>query len=204
MLSAVAPPDQAPIELRISFAPAANWPRVQVELANISTTPVWLVAPGDGSDAGWRTPIIEWFLVPLDADAAAAIEAAKSNPPGRCGNMNPIMLADIFTLKPSERRSLTNWVQPRLPGRGAYRLSLRYRNVPSMPWHGEIKDRFDALAMERIKASLPVDVTSNHIDVYFGGYSEDDSGNLTPIIWKTWRSADLGPALPSDVIAPVR
>ena len=36
--------------------------RWQVSIVNRGTEPVTLVHPGDGSDCGWRTPIIEWVI----------------------------------------------------------------------------------------------------------------------------------------------
>src|SRR5258708_7501230 len=83
-----------------------QYPRFTVEIVNRSGREITLVRPGDGSDCGWRTPVVLW-----------AVEGIKPGRLARCGNVNPLRPDEVFTLKPGQRASLGGWVGlPQLPG----------------------------------------------------------------------------------------
>jgi hypothetical protein len=68
-------------------------PELTVTIVNRGDQEVMLVEPGDGSDCGWQTPLIEWsrrrwFRGP------------------RCGNTNGLKPEEVFVLKPGESRQL--------------------------------------------------------------------------------------------------
>src|SRR5262245_43765851 len=81
-------------------------PDLSVTVVNHGGQEVILVEPGDGSDWGWRTPVIEWS------------SSTWFRGP-RCGNVNALKPEDVFTLKPGESRRLGGWVGvPQLRGHG--------------------------------------------------------------------------------------
>src|SRR5215203_52009 len=53
-------------------------PKFMIEVVNRHNRDVTLVKPGDGSEAGWRTPVVKWLL-----------EDCKPIGVARCGNVNP-------------------------------------------------------------------------------------------------------------------
>ncbi|MEB2311941.1 MAG: hypothetical protein OZ928_08820 [Polyangiaceae bacterium] len=112
--------------------------RFSLVLQNRGASELRLVVPGDGSEAGWRTPALAW--------TATSGGRPVSVEPARCGLMNPIDEQEIFSLSPGAERRLTEWVTaPQLPG-GDYELRLRYRNDP-----GLIDSRVTATAEVRRK-----------------------------------------------------
>jgi hypothetical protein len=99
--------------------------RFTLALKNNGRSAVRLVLPGDGSEVGWRTPVLAW----------AATSGGKPVAPvnrGRCGNMNRIERSEIFTLAPGASREIPEWVpSPEFPS-GTYDLRLTYRNDPGL------------------------------------------------------------------------
>ncbi|HEY8078951.1 MAG TPA: hypothetical protein VIF62_32690, partial [Labilithrix sp.] len=80
--------------------------------------------PGDGSEVGWRTPIVTWDVRTLDGKK---VELEQ----GRCGNMNAIHDDEIFALRPGEKRALGDWLgAPPVPP-GEYVVRVVYENDPS-------------------------------------------------------------------------
>src|SRR5262249_657707 len=70
----------------------AQYPRSSAEVVNRPGREITLVKPGDGSDCGWRTPVITW-----------TVEGVKPRGVLRCGNVNPLRPNEVFTLKPGQR-----------------------------------------------------------------------------------------------------
>jgi len=60
-------------------------PQVTATLVNRGKREVTLVEPGDGSDCGWRTPLVEW-------------SRRRRDNGGRCGNINALKEEEVFTL----------------------------------------------------------------------------------------------------------
>src|SRR5262245_38101006 len=84
-----------------------QYPRFSVEVVNRSGREITLVKPGDGSDCGWRTPIVTWTVEGVQPRGLAR----------KCGNVNPLRPDEVFTLKPGQRASLGPWTgMPQLPG----------------------------------------------------------------------------------------
>lgn len=133
-------------------------------IKNLGTDPVTLVAPGDGSIAGWRTPTLHWSFLPSDSwDSHSAATALGIN--GRCGNINSLEPEEVFQLAPGEEKELASWllftdnVKP-----GNYRVRLYYNNIPDMEWEG-LTMGHDPKAMQRVKNSTPVSLLSNEVEV---------------------------------------
>jgi hypothetical protein len=140
--------------------------QLTAHIRNDGNTPVTLVQPGDGSNCGWRTPIVGWSVLPADST-----ESHPANPPlckgGRCGNVNALKPDEIFTLQPGESRELSGWLGP-LPidADGAYRVHLYYTNDPDIKWSGLPLSPHDPAAMRRLKDSTPVQLISNELKLH--------------------------------------
>jgi len=133
-------------------------------IKNLGTRPVTLVAPGDGSVAGWRTPILHWSFLPSDSWESHPAPAAGAG--GRCGNINSLEPKEVFQLAPGEEKELAWWhlftgdVEP-----GNYRVRLYYDNIPDIKWRGIVLPQHDVEAMQRVKNSTPVSLVSNEVEV---------------------------------------
>lgn len=127
------------------------------ELVNAGSDAVTLVLPGDGSESGWRTPIVRW-----------EVTRKGYTPPQmlRCGNVNSLMPGEVFDLPPGGVRRLENWI-PSILGvkSGTYRLRLIYINDPTLEWQGLPDVDHDFVEMGRVKRSTPCRVESNEISV---------------------------------------
>jgi len=128
-------------------------PRFTATLVNRGKNEVTLVEPGDGSDYGWRTPLVEWSRRRRDEGI-------------RCGNINSLKEDEVFTLRPGESRVLTDWIgQPYRSGPARYRVSLRYKNEPNREWYGVPLGDHDAKAIERVQRSTPISTVSNAVEI---------------------------------------
>jgi hypothetical protein len=132
---------------------AGESPRFTAILVNEGKNEVLLVEPGDGSDCGWRTPLVAWSL-------------RQSRNGGRCGNINALKPEEVFTLAPGASHELKGWIgQPYLPRPGRYRVALRYSNEPQREWSGVPLDEHDPKAWEALRRSTPVTAVSNTAEV---------------------------------------
>lgn len=111
--------------LRAELSPGAPNMGSQLTLINEGARPVKLVVPGDGSEAGWRTPVLSWV-------AKKNGKPVKERGGGRCGMMNPIKEDEVFTLAPGERRTISEWVGRPDVDPGTYEVELRYTNDPTL------------------------------------------------------------------------
>jgi hypothetical protein len=133
-----------------------------VTITNRGPTPVTLVQPGDGSECGWRTPIIGWSILPANEDKA-------THPDGmpklvglvRCGNRNPLSPKELFVLRPGETKALNEWVGLFSPLEGKQRLVFYYQNDPAVKWKGLSGD--DPTVLARVKDTFPCLLKSNEI-----------------------------------------
>jgi hypothetical protein len=131
-------------------------PKISVELTNKGTAPITIVLPGDGSECGWRTPILTW---------TPAIKMG-----GRCGNINPLQSNEVVTLLPGKSVVLGAWVAaPALATPGKHKLTLTYENKPGLAWKGLALGKHDPAAMAKVKASTPLKVVSNTVEVEVQG-----------------------------------
>jgi len=128
-------------------------PSLTATLVNRGQLAVTLVEPGDGSNRGWRTPVVEW---------------SKSGwfGGGYCGNINAVKMEEVFTLQPGQSRQLCDWVGvPHVSGPGSYLVAVRYSNRPDQPWVGLPLEAHDPAAMEAISGSTPVSIVSNTVEI---------------------------------------
>lgn len=199
-LSAPAPQNPEPkkkvtLELRLKAVAAkvkspqdARWEAV---LVNRGKAAVTLVQPGDGSDCGWRSPIVEWVVGGKVPGALDVIEGAvdrkkgdKDEPaakkPGltpaclkpnarrgmRCGNINALKAKEVFVLKPGEQVKLNEWIgRPSLVARGKVKVALRYFHIPDLKWKGLPLGQHDAKALAALKAAPAVTLESNEVEI---------------------------------------
>lgn len=152
------------VELKRATFAANEFFEFTVTLRNAGEAPVRLVEPGDGSEWGWRTPIIGWSVLPADSK-----EAHPEDPPkptgGRCGNVNAIKADEVFSLKPGEERRFEQgwWGAPRRLAPGKYRAVLIYENVPSKDCGGLAMGEHSEQALADIKRSTPCKLRSNEL-----------------------------------------
>ena len=123
--------------------------RCVLEIRNRTSEPILVVMNGDGSEEGWRTPIVRWFVV----DGSG--EPVTGRPPGRCGNINSLQSEAVKSLDPGssitlDRQSVvTPWWLP--PGR--YTAVIELEHDPALEWMGVPLGEHDPIAMARIRAS---------------------------------------------------
>jgi hypothetical protein len=128
-------------------------PDVKVTLVNNGNKEVTLVKPGDGSEIGWRTPIIEWSAVDRHSIRM-------------CGNINPLQPGEVFKLLPGERKDLSEWLGfPYVSAPGRYTVALKYTNDPKHVWGGVPLRSHDLDAMRAVRQSTPVTAVSNTIEI---------------------------------------
>ncbi len=151
------------IEAPKSAIAGKEWGQFKAVLVNRSKNAVTLVQPGDGSDCGWRTPLIWWSAIEVNAPG----QHPEKQPPfkgGRCGNVNSLTPSEVFALAPGKSKELTPWVgAPAFPGPGTYRVRFCYQNVPDQKWRGLA--RHDLGAMARAQASFACLLKSNEVTV---------------------------------------
>jgi hypothetical protein len=159
LVSAAPVPATAPsLELELTCDKTAVGPGEPVvftaHLVNKGKKPVTVVQPGDGSDCGWRTPLISW-------DRARERERGRIL---RCGNINALKPAEVVDLAPGKRLKL-EWVgQPSLRP-GMNKVAVEYEHVPGMKWKGLPLGTHDPAAMEKIRESVPIKLTSNVVEI---------------------------------------
>ncbi|MBX3207673.1 MAG: hypothetical protein KF764_21670 [Labilithrix sp.] len=128
--------------------------RFTLTLKNDGTKTLRLVVPGDGSEVGWRTPVVTWSAT-VHGAPAAPLEG------GRCGMMNRIEANEIITLAPGASRSVKDWVPSPPFATGTYDLKLTYRNDPGLESR---KGGGESEAVKRLLAgSSSCEVTSNTV-----------------------------------------
>ncbi len=126
--------------------------RFSVTLTNNGAKPVRLVMPGDGSEAGMRTPVLTWM-------ATAGGKPAEPAPVGRCGLTNAMEAKEVFTLAPGASREMKEWLGEPYVAAGTYDVKLRFRNDP------KIVRNASPDVTKLVAATDACDVTSNAIRV---------------------------------------
>ena len=137
----------------------------EFHIRNVGAHPVTLVAPGDGSESGWRTPTVSLSFLPVDSWKSHPA-ATASGPGGRCGNINKLEPQEVFQLAPGEEKKIA-WGHL-FGGRmkpGKYRVRMYYENIPDMKWSGLVMGGHDKGAMRRVRKSTPVSLVSNEVEV---------------------------------------
>lgn len=138
----------------------------KAEIANCGNETVTLVMPGDGSESGWRTPVIGWSAIPVRKKNAKH----PTEPPilsiRDCGNINAAQKDEIFTLKPGETRAISGWIHfPQFKNPGKYRVVLFYKNDPTRKILGITLRPHDQEAIQEMARSTPCLLKSNEIVV---------------------------------------
>lgn len=126
------------IALKSPPTPEDPWAEVTGTLKNEGAKAVVLVEPGDGSESGWRTPVLSWHARRI---GPGRVRDILLDPGPRCGLMNgPDPQREIFRLAPGASRSLSGWalVVPPLGAPGVYEVVLIYTNDPRIGFRGEI------------------------------------------------------------------
>lgn len=164
----------------------------EVSIINRGKNEALFVQPGDGSDCGWRTPIIEWVMngrVPgqlnkiirdtrrvegqpnkdfLGTHATPVLKPACLGKDFardmRCGNISPLCPNEVIVLKPGLEIKLSEWSKgPRGLSAGLQKVAVRYFHIPDLKWRGI--GGHDLQSMERIRASAAFTLESNAVEI---------------------------------------
>jgi hypothetical protein len=73
-----------------SLAPAQQ-PQITATITNKGSAPVTLVLPGDGSESGWRTPVVGFSSIKVGKDKPKHPADVPRYRGGRCGNINALI-----------------------------------------------------------------------------------------------------------------
>lgn len=126
------------------------------ELTNLGDQTLLLVAPGDGSEVGWRTPILTWVLQDLEE------RPLQEQPWGRCGNMNPLTAEELLIVEPGESFAFSVSA-PQAVDADRFHATLEYRNDPDHAWKGGELGPHDAGALAAVARSTRCSITSNRV-----------------------------------------
>ena len=134
-------------------------PTIKLYITNNGKDTVTLVHPGDGSEVGWRTPLVEWTIRETGSwNEHSLTEDLQLY--GRCGNIKSLDWADVFRLAPGETKEIEAWL-PRFRAPGTYRVKFSYMNEPWKEWRGIARRMHNPIAMWRVKHSTECSLTSN-------------------------------------------
>jgi len=139
-------------------------PIVDVSITNNDSGSVTLVEPGDGSENGWRTPIVSWSVIEVSSKAEHPSEPIPSNEL-RCVYMNLLKADELFTLAPSETKDLYKRTGIQLFKKsGVYKVVLLYANHPLLEWREPFGEgSHDKATMKRVKESTACSLKSNEV-----------------------------------------
>ncbi len=138
---------------------ADEYPTVKLYITNNGKETVTLVHPGDGSEVGWRTPVVQWSIQgPGDETPHFPFDHELI----RCGNINTLKWDDVFRLAPGETKEMKTWL-PRFKAPGQYRVQIFYANRPWMKWSGIELGTPNPIAMWRVKNSTECSLSSNEL-----------------------------------------
>jgi hypothetical protein len=114
------------------------------------------VKPGDGSESGWRTPLIDWIANGKERFGRLM----------RCGNINGLKFDEVATIAPGKSMQFCEWIgYPSFGGNGELNIALRYRNRPTLVWQGIPLRPHNQNAMQRIEESPHVILVSNTVTI---------------------------------------
>ena len=133
---------------------------IKFHITNNGNETVTLVNPGDGSEVGWRTPILRWWVI----EDGNITEHPTEFEGTRCGNIQALKWNEVFTVAPGETKVIDKslWLSPfRKPG--TYRVKFFYDNRPSMQWGGIELGTHNPIAMWRVRNSTECTLTSNEV-----------------------------------------
>ena len=132
-------------------------PAITARVANLGSTPVVLILPGDGSDLADRTPILKWYCT---RTTPSGVEDCARRSLGACGLLNPLELTELFTLDPGATKELGPWASlPRFRKAGTYRVTLEYENNPRL----QLRVPCEESTKAQVEASTPCHLLSNEL-----------------------------------------
>lgn len=150
----VTPPIPCSLKATLRAVPTSSGPGFTLTLKNEGSKPLRLVVPGDGSEVGWRPPVVTWSAT-LNGAPATPLDGA------RCGMTNRVEANEIFTLAAGASREIKEWLPPPSFAPGTYDLRLTYRNDPGIQTRGGETDEVKRL----LASSMACEVTSNAVRV---------------------------------------
>jgi hypothetical protein len=159
----------AALSLKLTAAAAAirvgETPDISAEIRNAGGEPALLVAPGDGSERGLRSPLAKWVIEPVPGEGRADGVLRTAMP---CGNINALRPDQVFELKPGETRRFSGWDGSTFVKPGKYVVRYEYENRPNMEWAGIVLGEHDGGAMARVRQSLACKLTSGELILTVG------------------------------------
>ncbi len=121
-------------------------------IVNKGNSPAFVVLPGDGSQIGWRSPIVRW-------------QPSDQKPCRFDGHINSLELDELKVLAPEERVRL-EWLGAPLLVVGAITVvSLQIEHDPTLRWRGLTLDDLDSDAMRKLRRIPPYKLESNLVEV---------------------------------------
>ena len=138
--------------------------KIKAIISNNGTESINLVKPGDGSQNGWRTPIIKWSVVKSDTEQPQSTETNfLENNNERCGNVNGLTADDLVELPHGESVEFKYWLgTPAIPNAsGQYKIRMLYANEPKLKWKGLGMN--DKEVMRKVKRTNSLELISNEI-----------------------------------------
>jgi hypothetical protein len=144
------------LELPRNFSSVHHGSGIRLRLTNEGSRPMTIVAPGDGSVLGLRTPVLEWTVTTEDGQTNFPQE------PGIiCDTINAVQWGELVELEPGESVTFDDWLGfPRFPGAGTYLVSLRYTNDPRGAF-----EAMDESSLEIVRASTPCSAVSDPVRI---------------------------------------
>jgi hypothetical protein len=158
----------ATLDLRIAAKEASmtlgQQPQITATISNKGSAPVTLVLPGDGSESGWRTPLVGFSSIKVGKDKPKHPTDVPLCRGGRCGNVNALKSNEVFTLAPGKSKDLSDWIgSPQLPETGTFSVVFYYANDPGLKWQGVPLGRHDPDAIKRVEKSHKCRLVSNEL-----------------------------------------
>ncbi len=164
------PTEATDVALRLSLEAdrsvirAGETVRFAATILNFGTEPLILVEPGDGSEAGWRTPIVGWSILHGAGEKLASHPDEPELDPARGENVDPLGSDEIFVLQPGDARRLSDWIEaPKLSRAGTHRVVLYYRNDPWATIEGLPFEPHDPIALDLLRRTTPCTLVSNEV-----------------------------------------
>ena len=144
--------------------PEGQTPEIRAVIMNEGPGAAHLVKPGDGSEAGWRTPLVGWSVIRL-------ARAHQQHPKGMpvLEDRTPVPIApprpdEVVALAPGDRLDLGMPLDlPTLRAGGVYRVRLYYTNDPDLAWGGHAAEEPSQDAMAHVRQSTPCRLVSNEL-----------------------------------------
>jgi hypothetical protein len=126
----------------------------RILITNMGTESITLVDPGDGSEAGFRTPLVSWSV----EDNGEPVVQKFLLDDNQINHLEP---GAVFTLAPAESHQFKHSIPPIVVhGPGQYEVEFHYKNEPKREWTGIPMGRHDPATMRQIRDSTPCDLTS--------------------------------------------